>query len=239
MPPKKPPEKRPPIEEPTTPPAEAEVVPPSAQAKRLARNWKELNRGGAPVSAEFVQAALDQGLTAQDVRMVLRAQALGGPRTSASYSSPELLDYFTANPGEITGLLEAVRSTRDAPANYAEYLARGGEPGGYRTQGQLLQEGVLGIGGAREAYLSGTHRAIYEAEGNNPNLWYAQGEEWMNNFAAQEQADEGGADFGLVGMDANQLTSISSAAQEMLRSRANREAAYSDYFTANDLTGME
>ena len=175
------PKPRPPIEEPkpsepgvpTEAPVPKEIM---QQARKIAERWVEANRGGAPISPEFIAAALQQGLNPKEVKAILRSQALGGPRTSANYSSPELLDYFTANPGEIPGLLEAVRSVSDAPATYAEHLAGGGEPGGYRAQNQLLQEGVLGIGGARDAYLAGTHRSLFAAEGNDPRRWYLDGD---------------------------------------------------------------
>ena len=49
-----------------------------------------------------------------------------------------------------------MRSVQGAPRSYAEYLAAGGTPGpAYRSYGQLLQEAVLAIAGARDAYLSG------------------------------------------------------------------------------------
>jgi hypothetical protein len=123
----------------------------------IAREWETWNPGGAPVSPEFVTAALEQGLTAKQVLQIFTSQALGGAQTSATFSSPELLDHFTENPDLIPALLSAVESVRTAPRSYAEYLVGGGTPGAaYRSHNQLLQEAVLGITGAREAYLRGT-----------------------------------------------------------------------------------
>ncbi len=126
-------------------------------SQSVARDWEEWNPGGAPVSPQFVQAALAEGLTPKQVLQIFESQALGGPQTSATFSSPELLDHFTENPSLIPALLSAVESVRGAPTSYAEYLAEGGTPGAvYRSYNQLLQEAVLGLTGAREAYLSGT-----------------------------------------------------------------------------------
>jgi hypothetical protein len=130
-------------------------------SRGLTRSWTEVNRGGAPVSEEFALAALRQGLTAAQVRQIFVSQALGGPRTSATFSSPELLLHFTRNPDLIPALLSAVESVRGAPASYAAYLEAGGTPGSaYRSYNQLLQEAVLEISGAREAYLSGVPGSI-------------------------------------------------------------------------------
>lgn len=224
-------------EEPTLvlPDEPAKPTPPSKQARRIAKAWRETQAGGAPISPEFVQAALDQGLGVQDIRAILRNQALGGPRTSGSYSSPELLDYFTANPADIPGLLEAVRSTRNAPESYAEYLAQGGEPGAYRSQNQLLQEAVLGIGGARQAYLAGTTRQMFIDAGNDPNQWYAKRDEFMAEQAGIDQDEEAG----MPDLSMNELSSFASTAQKMLASRQRRAAAQGDYFSQAELSGDE
>jgi hypothetical protein len=122
----------------------------------VARDWVTWNPGGAPVSSAFVQAALRQGLTVDEVELILESQALAGPRTSGTFSSPELLGHFTASPDLIPALLSAVRSVQGAPHSYLEYLTGGGTPGAaYRSYDQLLQEEVLAIAGARDAYLSG------------------------------------------------------------------------------------
>src|SRR3990167_9160130 len=233
---------KPPIEEPkpsepgvpTEAPVPKEIL---QRAKKIAENYRENNRGGAPITPEFVAAALQQGLNVKQIRAIMRSQALGGPQTSASYSSAELVDYFTANPTEIQALLGAVRSTAEAPANYAEYLAGGGEPGGYRAQNQLLQEGVLAIGGAREAYLAGTSRQQFINEGNDPNHWYTDGPEWMDQQAQAKQADAFVSSSDMSGLDSSQLTSLSDAASQMLSARQRRAAAYGDYFDSTDLVG--
>ena len=235
---------KPPIEEPkpsepgvpTEAPVPKEIL---QRAKKIAENYRENNRGGAPITPEFVAAALQQGLNVKQIRAIMRSQALGGPQTSASYSSAELVDYFTANPTEIQALLGAVRSTAEAPANYAEYLAGGGEPGGYRAQNQLLQEGVLGIGGAREAYLAGTSRQQFINEGNDPNRWYTDGPEWMDQQNETAQANLRAANAGLAGVSDDDLQVLGGAAQSMLAARQARSAAQGDYFEYSDLIGQE
>jgi len=154
------PKPKPPIEEPkpsepgvpTEAPVPKEIM---QQAKKIAERWVEANRGGAPISPEFIAAALQQGLNPKEVKAILRSQALGGPRTSANYSSPELLDYFTANPDEIPGLLEAVRSVADAPATYAEYFAAGGEPGAPGTGSANAYRGGYVTGRKLKHYMQG------------------------------------------------------------------------------------
>src|SRR3990167_2152297 len=231
------PDKKPPLEEPAPPALPELTAAQQKRAKKFVENYREINRGGAPISEEFVMAALQQGLDIKQVKAIVRSQALGGPQTSGSYSSSELLDYFTANPGEIQGLLDAVRTTHDAPANYAEYLAGGGEPGGYPARNQLLQEGVLAIGGGREAYLAGTSRQQFINEGNDPNRWYLDGPEWMDQQAQAKQADAFVSSSDMSGLDSSQLTSLSDAASQMLSARQRRAAAYGDYFDSTDLVG--
>lgn len=111
-------------------------------SERLTDEWTTWNPGGAPASPAFVLAALERGLSKGEVMEIFESQALGGPQTSATFSSRELLDYFTENPGEIPALLDAVRSVQGAPHSYAEYLAIGGQVGAYRSYGQRLQEAV-------------------------------------------------------------------------------------------------
>jgi hypothetical protein len=139
-------------------------------SERLTDDWTTWNPGGAPVSPAFVLAALEQGLSKGEVMEILESQALGGPRTSATFSSRELLEYFTENPDEIASLLEAVRSVEGAPHSYAEHLAAGGPVGAYRSYGQQLQEAVLAIGEARIAYLVGAQRVQAIAQGLDPRL---------------------------------------------------------------------
>lgn len=136
--------------------------------ENMANNWETWNPGGAPVSPEFIQAAMSQGLSKQQIKQIFKSQALGGPQTSSSFSSPELLNYFTQNPSFIGQLSQAVQGAQGQPKSYAEYLAAGGQPGGYRSYGQQLQESVLGIGGARDAFLAGTDRAKAIAAGLDP-----------------------------------------------------------------------
>jgi len=139
-------------------------------SERVTDDWTTWNPGGAPVSPAFVLAALEQGLSKGEVMDIVESQALGGPQTSATFSSRELLDYFTENPSEIPALLQAVRSVEGTPHSYAEYLAIGGQVGAYRSYGQRLQEAVLGIGEARIAYLVGTQRVQAVAQGLDPRL---------------------------------------------------------------------
>lgn len=63
-----------------------------------------------------------------------------------------------------------MRSVEGTPHSYAEYLAIGGQVGGYRSYGQRLQEAVLAIGEARVAYLTGTQRVQAIAGGLDPRL---------------------------------------------------------------------
>ncbi len=126
------------------------------RSERIASEWRLWNPGGAPVSGAFVQAALDEGLTAREVEAILESQALHGAQTGPAFSSPELLRHFTRHPELIPALLSAVESVADAPRSYAQYLEAGGTPGAtYRSHGQLLQAAVLELSGARDAYLSG------------------------------------------------------------------------------------
>lgn len=214
-------------------------------AARLVQRYQELNQGGAPISEEFVLAALQQGLTAPEINSIARSQALGGPKTSESYSSTELLDYFTANPGEIRGLLNAVRSVRDVPRTYAEYLAQGGVPGGYRAYNQVLQEAVLGLGGAREAYLAGAGRpgvGLREVPGfglYDPASPTYQSLARQGVAEAYDVTDEDREDYNAYVRPPEDDTGLAggSAAQGMVQSRQARVAAQGSYFPANDLIG--
>jgi len=211
-----------------TPKQKAELKKQKEKAQNIAANYKENNRGGAPVDPAFVLAALQQGLSPNDIRLILNSQALGGPVTGPAYSSTELLDYFTDNPGEISGILDAVKASADAPATYAEYLAGGGEVGGYQPQNHLLQQGVLAIGGAKDAYLAGTTKAKWVAEGNDPN-------QWANHvFSQTEKPAPTGPSF-IGGFDVEQ---VGSAIGMMLDARTRRQAAMSGtYFSKDELSG--
>ena len=234
------------------------------RAEKILENWSEVNRGGAPLSTEFIMAALQQGLTPQQIRTIARSQALGGPQTSGhgSYSSPELLDYFTANPGEIPALLAAVRSTRDVPRTYADYLAQGGVEGGYRAYNQVLQESVLGIGSARDAYLSGAGRTgvglvevpgfgLYDPASPTYQSLAAQGLAEPYEVDAEDAADyqdylarrrgepESETYRAPFSAPPPQGLQAGSAAANMLQTRQNTQAAQSNYFQANELYDEE
>jgi len=219
----------------------------SQQAQNIADEWETWNPGGAPVSAAFVQAALDQGYTPKDIAKLFKNQVLGGPQTGPSFSSPELLDYFTANPTEIGDLFAAIESVQGAPRTYADYLEAGGEPGGYRARNQLLQEAVLGIGGAREAYLAGTTRAKAIAAGMNPKL--ATNARAVAKFLEGGEGETPPESPGLAavadvfdGLQDSELFSLGDTLQQMMsarQARARAQAFHAPYFTESDFEGVE
>jgi len=236
------------------------------KAQNIVENYRENNMGGAPVDVAFALAALQQGLSPTDIRVILNSQALGGPQTSASYSSAELLDYFTDNPDQIAALLEAVKSTAGLPQDYGEYLAQGGEVGGYRSQDMLQQEAVFGIGGAKEAYFAGTTYQKWLAEGNDPARWYieayreggplAGGPNSGMSKKALENPQGGGGAAGpggpsfIGGFDVDQfnalgtgdLGSMATTMQQMFRARQQRDMAqglYGETFDDEDMFGEE
>lgn len=176
------------------------------QAQKLYDDYAPFHPGGAPYSLEFIQAALEQGLNPNQVKAILNSQALGGPTTGEAFSSPELLDYFMENPDQIGALFDAVKASADAPDSYAEYLAAGGQPGGYQSANQVLQAAVLGIGGAKDAYIAGTEKAKWLAEGNDPAHWYAyKYHQRMQNQAPSGPSYVGGFDVPGAGYDYNSL----------------------------------
>ena len=167
-----------------------------AQKKQAAKIYESLTTGGkvagAPFNEEFIAAALEQGLTPQQVKAIINSGALGGVTTTESFSSTELLDFFTENPDNIGALLEAVKANADLGYdNYAEYLAQGGEVGGYQSPNQLLQAAVFGIEGAKDAYVAGTNYAKYVAEGNDPRRWYIDKWEWAEESGAVQMGPGG------------------------------------------------
>ena len=109
-------------------------------SESLATDWARWNPGGAPVSQDFVLVALRQGLRPVEVLEILDSQALEGAHTSGSYSSPELVHYFTQNPELIPELQQVVRSIGPREPMDGSY-------------DQRLQQAVFGIGDARQAYL--------------------------------------------------------------------------------------
>lgn len=160
--------------------------------EQLFTNYTAQSGVQSPVTKEFIQAALDQGLNQKQIKAILNSGALAGPITygngaDSAYSNPEgtasssyeLANYFAEHPEEIGALFDAVKATATAPGSYAEYLAAGGQPGGYQSADQLLQASVLGIGGAKDAYLAGTNYAKYIAEGNDPNRWVIDRYDWI------------------------------------------------------------
>lgn len=125
------------------------------QAVRIAENFGFAHNAGAPFSVEFIELALEQGLSPQQVKAILGSGALGGATTSGSFSSAEVLDFFTANPELIPQLYDVVEGVEGAPINYGEWLAAGSPGGTFYTPNQLIQQQLMEIPGYYAAYLSG------------------------------------------------------------------------------------
>jgi len=229
-----------------TPKQKAEAKKLKQKAQAISANYRENNRGGAPVDPAFVLAALQQGLTPNEVRIILNSQALGGPVTGPAYSSTELLEFFKENPENISSLLDAAKSAADAPENYGEYLAGGGVVGGYQSQNQMIQSAVFGIEGAKDAYLAGTTKQKWLDEGNDPAQWYNYKYSQMNE--GQNQVPTGPsfiggfdtAEFDALATD--DLGALATTAQQMFAAKQQKEMAqglYNEPFSIDEIGGGE